>query len=76
MTAGAASQSRVAIDGDQRPRRRRARFRVGCEGRIAHLKREYGAGRSRLRGTAGAMIWEGWSALAYDLDTVAAMPGA
>jgi transposase, IS5 family len=59
--------------GSRRTRRRRARFRVGCEGRIAHLKREYGAGRSRLRGTAGAMIWEGWSVLAYDLDTVAAM---
>jgi len=44
---------------------------VGSEGRIAHLKREYGAGRSRLRGTTGAQIWEGWAVLAYNLDTLA-----
>lgn len=54
-------------------KRRLRRYRVGCEGRIAHLKRGYGAGRSRLRGTEGARIWEGWAVLAYDLDTVAAL---
>ncbi len=59
--------------GSRRTRRRLARYRVGCEGRIAHLKREYGAGRSRLRGTDGAQIWEGWTILAYDLDTIAGM---
>lgn len=53
--------------------RRLRRYRVGCEGRIAHLKRRYGAGRSRLRGTEGARIWESWAVLAYDLDTVAAL---
>jgi IS5 family transposase len=42
------------ISGTSRPgsphtRRRLRRYRVGCEGRIAHLKRSYGAGRSRLR---------------------------
>lgn len=57
--------------GSRRTRRRLARYRVGNEGRIAHLKREYGAGRSRLRGTAGAQIWEGWAVLAYNLDTLA-----
>lgn len=60
--------------GSRRTRRRLARYRVGSEGRIAHLKREYGAKRSRLRGEEGAQIWEGWSALAYDIDTVARMP--
>lgn len=60
--------------GSRRTRRRRAKFRVGCEGRISHLKRGYGAGRSRLKGTEGARIWEGWAVLAYDLDTVAKMP--
>lgn len=59
-------------EGSRRTRRRRARFRVGCEGRISHAKREYGAGRSRLKGEDGAHIWEGWSFLAYNLDTVAA----
>jgi IS5 family transposase len=60
--------------GSRRTRRRRARFRVGCEARISHLKRNYGAGRSRLKGTQGARIWESWSVLAYDLDTVARLP--
>jgi len=60
--------------GSRRTRRRLARFRVGCEGRISHLKRNYGAGRSRLKGTQGARIWENWSVLAYDLDTVARLP--
>jgi len=58
-------------DGSRRTRRRLTSHRVGCEGRIAHLKREYGAGRSRLKGVNGARIWAGWAALAYDLDTAA-----
>ncbi len=53
--------------------RRRARYRVGNEGRISHLKRSYHAGRSRLRGIQGARIWESWAVFAYDLDTVALM---
>lgn len=60
--------------GSRRTRRRLARYRVGCEGRIAHLKRGYHAGRARLRGAEGAAIWENWAVLAYDLDTAAAMP--
>jgi len=60
--------------GSRRTRRRLASHRVGCEGRIAHLKREYGAGRSRLKGATGAKIWAGWTALAYNLDTVARLP--
>lgn len=63
-----------ANPGSRRTRRRRARYRVGCEGRIAHAKREYAAGRSRLRGEEGARTWESWSFLAYDFDTVAALP--
>lgn len=60
--------------GSRRTRRRRARYRVGCEGRIAHLKREYGAGRSRLKGETGTRIWQGWAVFAYDVDTAAALP--
>lgn len=63
-----------ANPGSRRTRRRRARYRVGCEGRIAHLKREYGAGRSRLKGESGARIWEGWAVFAYNVDTAAALP--
>ncbi len=60
--------------GSRRTRRRLASHRVGCEGRISHLKREYGGRRSRLKGFAGAKIWAGWTALAYNLDTVARLP--
>ncbi len=60
--------------GSRRTRRRLASHRVGCEGRIAHLKREYGGDRSRLKGERGAMIWASWTALAYNLDTVARLP--
>lgn len=59
--------------GSRRTRRRLARYRVGAEGRIAHLKRSYGARRSRLRGAAGAAIWTNWAVLAYNVDTAAAM---
>lgn len=55
--------------GSKRTRRRRASYRVGCEGRIAHLKREYGGRRSRLKGEEGARIWSGWTALVYDVVT-------
>jgi transposase, IS5 family len=60
--------------GSRRTRRRLARYRVGCEGRIAHLKRAYHAGRARLRGAEGAAIWENWAVLAYNVDTAAALP--
>jgi IS5 family transposase len=56
-----------------RSRRRLARYRVGAEGRISHLKRAYGSGRSRLKGHQGAKIWTGWAVLAYNLDTMARM---
>lgn len=60
--------------GSRRTRRRLARYRVGAEGRIAHLKRAYRAGRSRLRGAVGAATWENWAVLAYNVDTAAALP--
>jgi IS5 family transposase len=57
--------------GSRRIRKRRARYRTGIEGRISHLKREYGLGRSRLKGHDGMRTWTGWAILAYDLDTLA-----
>jgi len=61
-------------EGSRRTQRRLASHRVGCEGRIAHLKREYGGRRSRLKGETGAKIRASWTALAYNLDTVAGLP--
>ena len=60
-----------AEPGSRRTRRRLARYRTGCEGRISHLKRGYGLRRSRLRGHHGQRIWTGWAVLAYNLDTLA-----
>jgi len=57
--------------GSRRTRRRLARYRTGCEGRISHLKRGYGLRRSWLRGDRGQRIWTGWAVLAYNLDTLA-----
>jgi len=57
--------------GSRRTDRRLARFRVGIEGRISHLKRRYGLRRSRLKGHRGAHTWTAWAILAYDLDTLA-----
>jgi IS5 family transposase len=57
--------------GSRRTNRRLARYRVGCEGRISHLKRRYGLRRSRLRGHTGARTWVAWAILSYNLDTLA-----
>jgi transposase, IS5 family len=57
--------------GSRRTSRRLARYRVGSEGRISHLKRSYGLRRTRLRGQTGARTWVGWGILAYNLDTLA-----
>jgi IS5 family transposase len=67
---------RVFISGRQQPgsrrtQRRLQRYRTGAEGRISHLKRRYGMGRSRLKGEQGHQIWTGWSILAYNADTLA-----
>jgi transposase, IS5 family len=64
-----------AEPGSRRTRKRLARYRTGCEGRISHLKRGYGLRRSRLKGDQGQRIWTGWAVLAYDLDTLAIHTG-
>jgi IS5 family transposase len=61
--------------GSRRTRKRRARYRTGIEGRISHLKRNYGLRRSRLKGHDGMRTWTGWAILAYDLDTLAIRTG-
>jgi IS5 family transposase len=51
-----------------------ARYRVGCEGRLSHLKRRYGLRRSRLKGHHGTRTWVGSAILTYNLDTLAIRP--
>jgi transposase, IS5 family len=60
-----------AEPGSRRTRRRLARYRTGCEGRISHLKRGYGLRRSRLKGRPRPADRTGWAVLAYNLDTLA-----
>ena len=60
--------------GSRRHQRRLARYRVGCEGRVSHLKREFGARRSRLKGDLGAHTWTSWAFLTYNLHTLASIP--
>jgi transposase, IS5 family len=57
--------------GSRRTQRRLARYRTGSEGRISHLKRQYGPRRSRLKDHHGMQTWTGWSILTYNLDTLA-----
>jgi IS5 family transposase len=57
--------------GSRHSDRRLARYRVGCEGRISHLKRRYAVRRTRLKGQDGARTSVGWSVLTYNLDTLA-----
>lgn len=57
--------------GSKHSDRRLAKYRVGCEGRISHLKRRYGTRRARLKGHRGAQTAVGWGVLTYNLDTLA-----
>jgi IS5 family transposase len=61
--------------GSPKTNRRLAKFRVGAEGRISHLKRRYGLRRTRLKGHHGARTWTAWAILAYNLDTLAIRTG-
>ena len=58
-----------ASPGSKRTRRRLARYRVGAEGRISHLKRRHGLRRSRLKGAEGERTWTGWAVFAYNVET-------
>ena len=58
-----------ASPGSRRTQRRLARYRVGCEGRISHLKRRHGLRRSRLKGGQGKRTWTGWAVFAYNVET-------
>ena len=58
-----------ASPGSRRTQRRLARYRVGCEGRISHLKRRHGLRRSRLKGGQGEHTWSGWAVFAYNAET-------
>jgi transposase, IS5 family len=42
------------------------KWRTGCEGRIAHLKRNYGWSRTLMDGLDGTQTWCGWGVLTHN----------
>jgi IS5 family transposase len=55
---------------------RLVKWRTGCEGRIAYLKRGYGWERTLYDGEAGAQTWCGWGVLAHNAVKIAALANA
>jgi transposase, IS5 family len=69
---GRPSKARQAQE-RQRMFRRTVKWRTGCEGRISHLKRNYGWDRTMIDTTEGARIWTGHGVLAHNLAKIAAL---
>jgi IS5 family transposase len=59
----------------RRPFRELVKWRTGCEGRIAHLKRRSGWDRTMLDGLTGARIWCGHGVFAHNLTKISALSG-
>ncbi len=55
---------------------RLVKWRTGCEGRIAYLKRGYGWERTLYDGEAGAQTWCGWGVLTHNAMKIAALADA
>ena len=53
--------------------RQHVKWRTGCEGRISHLKRNYGWDRTMIDTTEGARIWTGQGVFAHNLTKIAAL---
>jgi IS5 family transposase len=49
------------------------KWRTGCEGRISHLKRNYGWNRTRLDTIEGARTWTGHGTFAHNLTKITAL---
>ena len=69
---GRPSKVRQAVE-RQRAFRRTVKWRTGCEGRISHLKRNYGWDRTMIDTTEGARIWTGHGVFAHNLTKIAAL---
>ena len=59
--------------GSRKTNRRLAKFRVGCEGRISHLKHRCGWSRTLIDGAHGAAIWCGHGIFAHNLAKITAL---
>ena len=71
---GQPGQARRAVE--HRPAfRRLVKWRTGCEGRIAHLKRRSGWDRTLLDGLDGARTWCGHGVFAHNLTKISGLAG-
>lgn len=57
----------------QRGFRQTVKWRTGCEGRISHLKRNYGWDRTMIDTTEGARTWIGHGVFAHNLIKIATL---
>jgi IS5 family transposase len=53
--------------------RKLVKWRTGCEGRIAYLKRRYGWDRTRMDGRHRTAIWCGHGIFAHNLAKIATL---
>ena len=49
------------------------KWRTGCEGRISHLKRNYGWDRTMIDTTEGARTWTGHGVFTHNLTKIATL---
>ena len=69
---GRPSKARQAVE-RQRTFRRHVKWRTGCEGRISHLKRNYGWDKTMIDTTEGARTWTGHGVFAHNLTKIATL---
>jgi transposase, IS5 family len=69
---GAPGPARQAVE-HRRSFRTLVKWRTGCEGRIAHLKRRSGWDRTRLDGLDGARTWCGHGVFAHNLTKISTL---
>ena len=67
---GKTSKARQAHE-KRRAFRQVVKWRTGCEGRISHLKRNYGLDRTKLDTLEGARTWTGHGVFAHNLTKIA-----
>ena len=69
---GKPSKARQAVE-RQRTFRRHVKWLTGCEGRISHLKRNYGWDKTMIDTTEGARTWTGHGVFAHNLTKIATL---
>ena len=69
---GRPTKARQAVE-RRRGFRQSVKWRTGCEGRISHLKRNYGWDRTMIDTTEGARTWTGHGVFAHNLTKIATL---